>query len=132
MHNHNIKNSEWTLSNVSFHLRSNKILCSETGQFSFGRWSINKPESTIYCNGWAVGIRNMFRYGTLTIRYISRYLSHDTIRIAIPGENRKMNQLITIGSLYCILCVCTFNLSRQHLAFALLVFNYMNTLYIIV
>ena len=71
------------------------------------------------------------RYGTLTIRYVSRYLSHDTIRIAILGENRKMNQLITIGSLYCILC--SFDLSRQHLAFALLLlFNSMNTLYIIV
>ena len=71
----------------------------------------------------------------VTIRY-----PHDTIRIAIlesryaiPGENRKMNQLITIGSLYCILCVCSFDLSRQHLAFALLLlFNSMNTLYIIV
>ena len=41
-----------------------------------------------------------------------------------------MNQLITIGSLYCILC--SFDLSRQHLAFALLLFNSMNTLYIIV
>ena len=67
---------------------------------------------------------------TLTIRYVSRYLSHDTIRIAILGENRKMNQVITIGSLYCILC--SFDLSRQHLAFALLLFNSMNTLYIIV
>ena len=35
-----------------------------------------------------------------------------------------------IGSLYCILC--NFDLSRQHLAFALLLFNSMNTLYIIV
>ena len=61
----------------------------------------------------------------VTIRY-----PHDTIRIAILGENRKMNQLITIGSLYCILC--SFDLSRQHLAFALLLFNSMNTLYIIV
>ena len=43
-----------------------------------------------------------------------------------------MNQLITIGYLYCILCVCSFDLSRQHLAFALLLFNSMNTLYIIV
>ena len=63
----------------------------------------------------------------VTIRY-----PHDTIRIAIPDENRKMNQLITIGSLYCILCVYSFDLSRQHLAFALLLFNSMNTLYIIV
>ena len=70
------------------------------------------------------------RYPHDTIRIA--ILSHDTIRIAIPGENRKMNQLITIGSLYCILCVCSFDLSRQHLAFALLLFNSMNTLYIIV
>ena len=55
----------------------------------------------------------------VTIRY-----PHDTIRIAILGENRKMNQLITIGSLYCILC--SFDLSRQHLAFALLLFNSMS------
>ena len=33
-----------------------------------------------------------------------------------------MNQLITIGSLYCILC--SFDLSRQPHAFALLLFNY--------
>ena len=50
-----------------------------------------------------------YRNDTIPSRYdtyrLSRYLSHDTIRIAIPGENRKMNQLITIGSLYCILCV---------------------------
>ena len=42
-----------------------------------------------------------------------------------------MNQLITIGSLYCILCVCSFDQSRQHHAFALLLFNSMNK-YIIV
>ena len=66
----------------------------------------------------------MIRYPHDTIRIA--YLSHDTIRIAILGENRKMNQLITIGSLYCILCSC--DLSRQHLAFALLLlFNSMNT-----
>ena len=37
--------------NVSFYLRSNKIFCSETGQFKFVRWSINNPESTITFNG---------------------------------------------------------------------------------
>ena len=36
--------------NVSFYLRSNKIFCSETGQFKFVRWSINNPESTITFN----------------------------------------------------------------------------------
>ena len=30
------------------------------------------------------------RYGTLTIRYVSRYLSHNTIHIAILAENCKM------------------------------------------
>ena len=80
---------------------------------------------------WAAVRGVTIRYPHDTIR-IAIYLSHDTIRIAIPGENRKMNQLITIGSLYCILCVCSFDLSRQHLAFALLLFNSMNTLYIIV
>ena len=68
---------------------------------------------------WRLVTRHMIARG-VTIRY-----PHDTIRIAILGENRKMNQLITIGSLYCILCSC--DLSRQHLAFALLLFNSMNT-----
>ena len=72
------------------------------------------------------------RYPHDTIRIAILESRYDTYDIAIPGENRKMNQLITIGSLYCILCVCSFDLSRQHLAFALLLFNSMNTLYIIV
>ena len=80
------------------------------------------------CMATSRGVTIRYPHDTIRIAILeSRY---DTIRIAILDENRKMNQLIMIGSLYCILC--SFDLSRQHLAFALLLFNSMNTLYIIV
>ena len=91
--------------------------------------SMNQPHHLSYDKATYSPVRTSHPHviiRVVTIRYphdpirIARYLSHDAIGIAILGENCKMNQLITIGSLYCILCVCSFDLSRQHLAFALL------------